>query len=48
MSSVQKSSSSQSSGEAQQPVIGVWTHVPGVPLLVSQASVVQALPSLHC
>jgi hypothetical protein len=26
----------------------VFTHVPGVPAVVSQVSVVQALPSLHC
>jgi hypothetical protein len=48
MSVVQASASSQSAGTPQQPGMGVFTHEPGVPAVVSQVSVVHALPSLHC
>jgi hypothetical protein len=44
---VQALLSLQSAGVAQQPGIGVFTQMPGVPPDVSQVSVVQALPSLH-
>lgn len=45
---VQTFASPQSAFELQQAATVLFTHVPGVPAEVSQLSVVQAFPSLHC